>query len=182
MLQDAFPVLCDRPQKWVPLLTYKNATCVTLWKVRKALQDGVFNGLPEWDMWFRTLWTVESLVGTCFVELHAIILFFLLLHMIRVPLLRTQLCLFIQFNKSFCSNWISISLLFTWFSPGFSLSHVRGLSLPLHYGAHVALCALCLQWHHFRLSPITSIIILMGIYRKDLPLLFHLSWDSHSAE
>lgn len=50
MVQDAFPVLCDRPQKLVPLLAYKNATCVALWKVRKALQDGIFNGLPEWEI------------------------------------------------------------------------------------------------------------------------------------
>lgn len=64
-----------------------------------------------------TLWMVESVVGT-FVDSGAFG-FFLVLHMIHVPLLRTQQCPFIQFNKSFCSSWISISLLFTWFSSGF---------------------------------------------------------------
>lgn len=148
-------------------------------KLERPYRMAFFMGSQSGKFGFRTLWRVESVIGTSFVCSDAFG-FFLLLHIVHVPLLRTQQCPFIQFNKSFCSSWISISVLFTWFSSGFSLS--RALSLLLHYGTPVALCALCLQWHHFRLSPITSIIILMGIYRKDLPLLFHLSWDSHSAE
>lgn len=80
---------------------------------------------------FRTLWMVEPIAGTCFVDSDAAVLFFCSF-MSHVPLLRAQLCPFIQFNKSFCSNWISISLLLPWFSAGFSLSCVRGLSLLLH--------------------------------------------------
>lgn len=167
----------------------KNELLCWLTKMLRVLHCGRL-GPAGWLFWmgsqsgtrgFRTLWMAES-CRDLFCSISCYCSFFLLLHTVHIPLVRTQLCPFILFHKSFYSDWISISLLFIWCSSAFSLSHVCGLSLLLHYGIHITVCVLCLPWHHFRLSPITSINILIGIYRKDLPLLFHLSGDSHSAE
>lgn len=123
---------------------------------------------------FRTLWMVESVVGNSFVDGGAVVFF---------PAPSYDSCSLTEDHLSSLTK-ASIPSEFSFhccFIRIFPLS-CSWLVSPAPLWNPVALCALCLQWHHFRLSPITSIITLMGIHRKDLPLLFHLSWDSHSAE